>query len=109
MKGENALCTAVYGARESTGLPREMELEVEVEQMFERLACDGADRALTDVCEYRVQQLAKQGRAYTCCAVCRPHPNSILTQHRESRVKTYKQELPSRRQPTRLIVDQVGY
>jgi hypothetical protein len=36
-----------------------MELDVEVEQMFERLARDGAHRALTDVCEHRIQQFSK--------------------------------------------------
>jgi hypothetical protein len=69
---KDGLGTAVYGTRESSGLPREMELEVEVEKMFERLARDGAHRALTDVCEYGVQQLAKHGRAYTSCTICRP-------------------------------------
>jgi hypothetical protein len=46
-----------------------MEFEVEVEQMLKRLARDSADRALTDVREHCVQQLAEKRRAYARCAV----------------------------------------
>jgi hypothetical protein len=46
-----------------------MKLEVEVEQVLERLARDCADSALADVREHCVQQLAKKRRAYSRCAV----------------------------------------
>jgi hypothetical protein len=50
-----------------------MELEVEVEQMFERLARDGAHRALANVGEHSIQQLAEQRRTYSSTAICPPH------------------------------------
>ena len=40
-----------------------MELEVEIEQVFKRVARDRAHRAQADVREHRVQQLAEQRRA----------------------------------------------
>jgi hypothetical protein len=49
-----------------------MELEVEVEQMFERLARDSAHCALTNVGKHCIQQLAEQGCAYACRAVWPP-------------------------------------
>ena len=61
--GADILGSAVYGARKSASLPREMELEVEIEQVFKRVARDRANRALADICEHRVQQLAEQRRA----------------------------------------------
>jgi hypothetical protein len=85
-----------------------MELDVEVEQMFERLAGDGAHRALTDVCKHRIQQFSKQSGPYTCGAVCRS--NAQLGNIRpNNKSKAYKQERQSRRQPTLSIVHQVGY
>jgi|SRR6266404_4624605 len=58
-KASDVLGSTVDSAREPTGLPRKMKVEVEVEQMLERLARDRADRALTDVREHRVQQFAE--------------------------------------------------
>ena len=46
-----------------------MEFEVEVEQVFKRLARDGADCALANVREYCVQQLAEKCRTYAGRAV----------------------------------------
>ena len=48
-----------------------MKFEVEVEQVLKRLARDGADCALTDVCEYGVQQFAEKCRTYARRAVYR--------------------------------------
>ena len=45
----NALGSTVYSTRESASLSGEMELEVEIEQMLERLARNRADRTLADV------------------------------------------------------------
>ena len=50
-----------------------MELEVEVEQMSERLARDGAHRALANISKHSVQQLAEQRCAYASTAICPPH------------------------------------
>jgi hypothetical protein len=47
-----------------------MEFEIEVEQVFECLARNRADRTLANVREHRVQQLTEQRRAYACRAVC---------------------------------------
>jgi len=54
-----------------------MELEVEVEQVFECLARNSADRTLANVREYCVQQLARKRCAYASRAVCPSHVLSI--------------------------------
>jgi hypothetical protein len=64
-----------------------MELDVEVEKMFECLSRDGAHGALTDVCEHCVQQLAKQGGAYTCRTVCRSECTNSTTSAGNNRDK----------------------
>jgi hypothetical protein len=50
-----------------------MELEVEVEQMSERLARDRAHRALANVGEHSIQQFAEQRCTYTSTAIYPPH------------------------------------
>jgi hypothetical protein len=70
-----------------------MEVEVEVEQLFERLTRDGADRTLTNVREHRIQQLTEQRCAYACRAVCSPHERSINpAQTTRRKGTTYTQE-----------------
>ena len=49
-----------------------MEFEIEVEQVFECLTCNSADRSLANVREDRVQQLTEQRRTYARRAVCPP-------------------------------------
>lgn len=41
--------------------------------MFESLPRDGAHRALANVGEHGIQQLAEQRCAYTSAAICPPH------------------------------------
>jgi hypothetical protein len=49
-----------------------MKFKVEIEEVLERLAGDGADRALANFREHRVQQLAEKRRTYARGAVYRP-------------------------------------
>jgi hypothetical protein len=75
-----------------------MELEVKVEQVFECPARDCADRALANVCEYCVQQLAGKRCSYASRAVCPSHVLSIdQTETIEERSTTHMQGQPSRR------------
>lgn len=59
----HSLRPTVDGARQPARLPREVEAHVHVQQMLERLARKLAHRALPDVREHGVQQLAKDVRA----------------------------------------------
>ena len=51
----HSLCTPIDRTCEPARLTREVELEVEVEQVFKRLASNLADRALADARERCVQ------------------------------------------------------
>ena len=88
-----------------------MELEVEVEQMSERLARDGAHRALTNVGEHGIQQLSKQRCTYASTAICPPRTQSTKCSPNTegSKATTYMPEQQSRRRPTRLNVRQGEY
>jgi hypothetical protein len=55
-----------------------MELEVKIEHMLKRLARDRAHRALADVREHCVQQLAEQRRTYARRAVYRSQSSSAI-------------------------------
>ena len=55
----DALRSPVDRARQTASLAREMELEVQVEEMLERFPRDLADRVLSDACKRCVQQLCK--------------------------------------------------
>ena len=44
-------------------MARQVELEVQVEQVLERFPCDLANGMLADTRERRIQQLTEQGRA----------------------------------------------
>jgi hypothetical protein len=46
-----------------------MELEVEVQQVVERLSCDFSDRALADACEDGIEEFAREGGADTSRSV----------------------------------------
>ena len=59
----DSLRPTVDSARKPARLPREVEAHVHVQQMLERLARELAHRALPDVREHGVQQLAKDVRA----------------------------------------------
>lgn len=53
------LGTAVNRARKAAGLPREVKLEVEVEDVPEGVPRDCAHGALTNTREDRIEELAK--------------------------------------------------
>jgi hypothetical protein len=81
-----------------------MEFEVEVEQMFERLARDGAHPPLANVGEHGIQQLAKQRCTYASTAICPPH-----TQLTPNRAPTWRgQKLPRTCQNNRTADDPHG-
>jgi hypothetical protein len=63
-----------------------VELEVEVEQMSERLARDGAHRALANVGEHGVQELAEQRCTYASTTIC-PHAQLAKSNPDMERVK----------------------
>ena len=87
-----------------------MELEVEVEQVFECLARNSADRTLANVREYCVQQLARKRCAYASRAVCPSHVLSIEPETiGKRRVTTHMRGRLSRRQPKQSIVHQREY
>ena len=70
---ENAscvLCATVNRTCEATGLSREVEFEIQIEQVFECLACNLADCALANIGEDRVQHFAKERSTNTSSAVC---------------------------------------
>ena len=67
---KHTLGSPIDRPRESASLPREVELEVQIQQMLERLACDFANSGLADVGEYGVEQLAKERGSDASGAVC---------------------------------------
>jgi hypothetical protein len=64
-----SLGSAIDGACQSARLPGQVKLEVHVEQMLKRLPGDFPDRALPDVGEHGVEELAKERRADACRTV----------------------------------------
>ena len=72
-----ALRPAVDSTREPTRLTREMELEIKVEEVLERLARDLPDRALADVCEDRIEELAGESCSYARGTVCKVYSARI--------------------------------
>ena len=65
----DALRSPVDRARQTASLAREMELEVQVEEMLERLACNPPDRLLPNAREDGIQQLREESRAYSRCSI----------------------------------------
>ena len=77
-RGTDVLGSTVDSTRKSASLPREMEVEVEIEQMLKRLARDRPHRVLADVRKHRVQQLAEQRRTYARRTVYHSQTNSAF-------------------------------
>ena len=61
--------SAIYGARETAGLPGKMEVEVQLKQMLEYVACDTPNRLLSNAREDRVPQFLEKNRANSSCTI----------------------------------------
>ena len=83
----DALGSPVDCSGETPSLPRQVELEVEVQEVLKCLSCNLADSTLADIGKYRVQKLPKERGTdsrstvwnvrqcvFTQCSMIRSHP-----------------------------------
>lgn len=66
-----SLCSSVDGPRQSTSLSREVEADIEVQEVGEHPSRDSADGTLGDVGEDGVAQLREHSSANTSESICR--------------------------------------
>lgn len=65
----DALGSTVNRSRQTTGLPREVEVKIELEQVLEYISRDLADRLLRNTSEYSIAQFLEQ---------CSPDPSNTV-------------------------------
>ena len=60
-----ALCASIHGPRETTGLAREVEVEIKPKEMFEHTRCNTADSFLGYTSKYSIPQFLKDSSTNT--------------------------------------------
>lgn len=68
----DSLGTPVNGPRESTRLPRQVESNVEVEQVGEDVPCDASNRILGDTGKDGVTELGEESCSYSSESIYTP-------------------------------------